>query len=96
MTADHDHGKPAAYGGQEIKRLGRPPKAEPGRRLMPAELAQVAAEMGLPVSEQRYAPETTESKNRRATAYAEGRAMNSALRKDGVPKHHQPRVPKSK
>jgi hypothetical protein len=67
-----------------------------GRRLMPAELAQVAAEMGLPVSAQRYAPETTESRNKRATAYADGRAMEATLRKEGVPKHHQPRVPKGK
>jgi hypothetical protein len=67
-----------------------------GRRLMPAELAQIAAAMGLPVSAQRYAPETTESKNRRAVAYQEGVAMNAAVRKEGVPKHHQPRVPKGK
>jgi hypothetical protein len=61
-------------------------KQSTGRRLMPAELAKAAAEMGLPVSPDRYRPETTESKNRRAIAYAEGRVAEVKACRPGVPK----------
>jgi hypothetical protein len=61
---------------------------------MPAELANAAAAMGLPVSSSRYAPETTDSRNKRAVAYAEDVAMEAKLRPVGVPKHLHARPPK--
>ena len=67
----------------------------PGRRLMPAELAEAAAAMGLPVSSNRYEPETTEGRNKRAVAYQDAVAMEAKLRSPGVPRHlRDKRLPK--
>jgi hypothetical protein len=49
-----------------------------GRRLKPWEVAEVAAAMGLPVSQRRGAPETPESKARRIAAYAAGVALDAS------------------
>ena len=64
-----------------------------GRRLMPAELAEAAAAMGLPVSPNRYEPETTEGRNKRAVAYQEAMAMEAKLRTAGVHKHIRDKRP---
>jgi hypothetical protein len=56
--------------------------AHAGRRLRPAELAEVAKSMGLPVSIDRYRPETMSAKIRRAQAYEEVKAR--ALPSDTV------------
>ena len=73
-------------GDRESLKHVRMTKQSTGRRLMPAELARIAAEMGMSVSTQRYAPETTESKNRRAVAYAEGRSAEVKANRPSVPK----------
>jgi hypothetical protein len=57
-----------------------------GRRLMPAELAEAAAAMGLPVSSNRYEAETTEDRNRRAVAYQRSMAMEAKARPAFVPR----------
>jgi hypothetical protein len=54
---------------------------------MPAELAEAAAAMGLPVSANRYEPETTEGRNKRAVAYQEAVAIGAKIRSAGVPRH---------
>jgi hypothetical protein len=53
-------------------------------RLTTAELAEAAAAMGLPVFSNRYEPEATEGRNKRAVAYQEAVAMGSKLRTAGV------------
>jgi hypothetical protein len=65
----------------------------PGRRLMPAELAEAAAAMGLPVSANRYEPETMEGRNKRAVAYQEAVATEAKLRSPGVPRHLRDKRP---
>ena len=68
-----------------------------GRRLTPAELANVAAAMGLPVSPTRYQPETAEHRNRRAVAYQDAMATAAKLRSPGVPRHlRDKRLPKKR
>jgi hypothetical protein len=67
-----------------------------GRRLMPAELAEAAAAMGLPVSSNRYEPETTEGRNKRALAYQEAVAIEAKLRTAGVPRHLRDKRPPKK
>jgi len=62
---------------------------------MPAELAEAAAAMGLPVSSNRYEPETMEGRNKRAVAYQDAVAMEAKLRSPGVPRHlRDKRLPK--
>ena len=74
------------FGGGRRKEQSPRHADSPGRRLMPAELAEAAAAMGLPVSANRYEPETTEGRNKRAVAYQEAVAMEAKLRTAGVPK----------
>src|SRR5215471_8706912 len=51
----------------------------PGRRLMPAELAEAAAAMGLPVSSNRYEPETTEGRNMQKSAIEEIKELKARM-----------------
>ena len=75
------------FGWRKDQSVKKPRHADsPGRRLMPAELAEAAAAMGLPVSSNRYEPETTEGRNKRAVAFQEAVAMEAKLRTAGVPK----------
>jgi hypothetical protein len=67
-----------------------------GRRLTPAELANAAAAMGLPVSSTRYQPETAKNRNRRAIAYQDAVAMEAKIRSPGVPKHLRDKRPPKK
>jgi len=73
------------FGWRKDQSIKKPRHADgPGRRLMPAELAEAAAAMGLPVSSNRYEPETTEGRNKRAVAYQEAVATEAKLRTEGV------------
>jgi hypothetical protein len=63
-----------------------------GRRLMPAELAKVAAEMELPVSNRHYEAETTQD-NRRAYAYQGGVAAEATARPAFAPRHLRKKRP---
>jgi hypothetical protein len=67
----------------------RPEEVKPdrGRRLTPAQLAEAAAQMGLPVSEHRYEPEPLLSKAKREAAFIEARRKEKALMRSGPPKH---------
>ena len=66
------------FGWRKDQSVKKPRHADgPGRRLMPAELAEAAAAMGLPVSSNRYEPETTEGRNKRAVAYKDAVAMEA-------------------
>jgi hypothetical protein len=67
-----------------------------GRRLMPAELAEVAAAMGLPVSSKRYEVETAEDRNRRAVAYERAAAIEAKARPTALPKHLRGKRPPKK
>jgi hypothetical protein len=51
----------------------------PGRRLMPEELAEAAAAMGLPVSSNRYEPETTEGRNMQKSAIEEIKELKARM-----------------
>jgi hypothetical protein len=84
------------FGWRKDESVKKPRHADgPGRRLMPAELAEAAAAMGLPVSSNRYEPETTEGRNKRAVAYQDAVAMEARLRSPGVPRHlRDKRLPK--
>jgi hypothetical protein len=84
------------FGWRTSQSVKKPRHADgPGRRLMPAELAEVAAAMGLPVSSNRYEPETTEGRNKRAVAYQDAVAMEAKLRSPGMPRHlRDKRLPK--
>ena len=75
------------------RRKGQSPRHADGRRLMPAELAEAAAALGLPVSSNRYEPETTEGRNKRAVAYQEAVATEAKLRTAGVPRHLRDKRP---
>jgi len=68
------------FGGGRRKEQSPRHADSPGRRLMPAELAEAAAAMGLPVSANRYEPETTEGRNKRAVAYRDAVSMEAKLR----------------
>jgi hypothetical protein len=57
------------FGWRKDQSVKKPLADGPGRRLMPAELAEAAAAMGLPVSSSRYEPETREGRNKRAVGY---------------------------
>jgi hypothetical protein len=84
-----------AYFGWRKDQSFKPRHDGSGRRLTPAELANAAAAMGLPVSATRYQPETTECRKKRAVAYQEAVAMEAKLRTAGVPKHiRDKRLPK--
>jgi hypothetical protein len=54
-------------------------KQSTGRRLMPAELAKAAAEMGVPVSTQRYAPQSNSTFDRAAVAPVAGERKPAAV-----------------
>ena len=87
------------YGGHGFKRRDqsfKKPHHPDGRRLMPAELAEAAAAMGLPVSSNRYEPETTEGRNKRAVAYRDAVSMEAKLRTPGVPQHLRDKRPPKK
>ena len=84
------------FGGGRRKEQSPRLADSPGRRLMPAELAEAAAAMGLPVSANRYEPETTEGRNKRAVAYQEAVATEAKLRTAGVPKHLRDKRPPKK
>ena len=82
------------FGWRKDQSVKKPRHADShGRRLMPAELAEAAAAMGLPVSSNRYEPETMEGRNKRAVAYQDAVAMEAKLRSPGVPKHLRDRPP---
>jgi hypothetical protein len=71
------------YGGHGFKRRDqsfKKPHHPDGRRLTPAELANAAAAMGLPVSNRRYEAETTEGRNKRAVAYERAAAIKVKAR----------------
>ena len=83
------------FGWRKDQSVKKPLADGPGRRLMPAELAEAAAAMGLPVSSNRYEPETREGRNKRAVAYQEAVATEAKLRTPGVPRHlRDKRLPK--
>ena len=70
-------------------RLKDSSSANAGRRLTPAELAEIAAEMGLPVSANRYQPETAPDRVKRVTAYEAAMKVEAEIRPKGS------RVPES-
>ena len=85
------------FGWRKDQSVKKPRHADgPGRRLMPAELAEAAAAMGLPVSSNRYEPETTEERNKRAVAYRDAVSMEAKVRSPGVPRHLRDKRPPKK
>ena len=85
------------FGWRKDQSVKKPRHADsPGRRLMPAELAEAAAAMGLPVSSNRYEPETTEGRNERAVAYRNAVSMKAKVRSPGVPRHLRDKRPPKK
>jgi hypothetical protein len=82
-----------AYFGWRKDQSFKPRHDGSGRRLTPAELANAAAAMGLPVSSTRYQSETTEGRNKRAVAYQEAVTMEAKARPAFAPKHLRSKRP---